>query len=37
MAGEHYLKLTAKDIQQAFARYLRPADLVQIVQGPAPQ
>ena len=37
VAGEHYLKLTAKDIQQAFARYLRPDDLVQVVQGPAPQ
>jgi zinc protease len=37
VAGEHYLKLTATDIQQAFARYLRPADLVQIVRGPTPQ
>ncbi len=37
VAGQHYLKLTAQQIQQAFARYLRPDDLVQIVQGPNPQ
>ena len=37
VAGEHYLKLTAQEIQQAFARYLRPGDLVQVVQGPTPQ
>ena len=37
VAGGRYLKLTARDIQRAFARYLRPDDLVQVGQGPAPQ
>jgi zinc protease len=37
VAGQHYLKLTAQEIQQAFAHYLRPDDLAQIVQGPTPQ
>ncbi len=37
VAGRRYLDLTAGDVQRAFARYLRPADLAQVVQGPAPQ
>ena len=37
IAAHHYVKLTAKDIQAAFARWLRPDDLVQITEGPAPQ
>jgi zinc protease len=36
-AGRVYLKLTAGDVQSAFARWIRPEDLVQVTQGPAPQ
>lgn len=37
VAAKHYLKLSAKDVQTAYRHWLRPADLVQVVQGPAPQ
>ena len=37
VAAEHYLNLTAEQVQQAYKRWLRPADLVQVVQGPNPQ
>jgi len=37
VAGRIYLKLTAGDVQAAFEKWIRPDDLVQIVQGPAPQ
>ena len=37
LAGEHYLKLTAKDVQQAYAKHVRPDDLVMAVKGPAPK
>jgi zinc protease len=33
-AGEQYLAISATQIQQAFARWLRPDDLVQVVKGP---
>jgi zinc protease len=36
-AARQYLRLTADEVQKAFARWLRPNDLVQITQGPAPQ
>ena len=36
-AGQIYLKLTAADVRTAFAKWLRPEDLVQVTQGPAPQ
>lgn len=36
-AARHYLALTSQEVQEAFTRYLRPADLVQVVQGPNPQ
>jgi zinc protease len=36
-AGRIYVKLDAQDIQSAFARWLRPGDLVQVTQGPVPQ
>ena len=36
-AGRIYSRLSAGDIRAAFAKWLRPADLVQITQGPAPQ
>ena len=31
-----YAKLTASDIRAAFAKYVRPASFVQVVQGPSP-
>jgi zinc protease len=36
-AGKIYLKLEAGDVKNAFAKWLRPDDLVQVTQGPAPQ
>ncbi len=36
IAGKIYLKLTADDVKAAFAKWLRPNDLVQVTQGPAP-
>jgi zinc protease len=35
-AARHYLKITADEVQQAFARWLRPGDLVQVTEGPTP-
>lgn len=37
VAARHYLELTAKDVQDAVSKYLKPAHLVQVVQGPAPK
>jgi len=37
IAARHYLALTGKDVQAAFAKHLRPGDLVEVVQGPNPQ
>jgi zinc protease len=36
-AARTYLSLTAADVQRAFSETLRVSDLVQVVQGPAPQ
>jgi zinc protease len=36
-AGRIYIKLTAGDVQTAFAKWLRPERLVQVTQGPAPK
>jgi zinc protease len=36
-AGKIYAKLEAKNVQTAFAKWIRPTDLVQITQGPAPK
>jgi len=36
-AAERYVKLSAKDVQAAFAKWVHPRDLVQITQGPNPQ
>jgi zinc protease len=36
-AGKIYAKLNAKDVEKAFAKWLRPDGLVQVTQGPVPQ
>ena len=36
-AGKIYAQLTTADVQNAFAKWIRPADLVQVTQGPSPQ
>lgn len=37
IAGQHYVALTAEQVKAAFAKWVRPADIVQVTQGPAPQ
>ncbi len=37
LAAHRYVKLTAAQIQAAFAKWLRPDALVQVTQGPPPQ
>jgi len=37
LAANRYVKLTAGDVKAAFAKWLRPGDLVQITQGPPPK
>ncbi|MGH9560942.1 MAG: M16 family metallopeptidase, partial [Terracidiphilus sp.] len=37
IAAKHYVDLDAPDVQAAFAKWVRPDDLVQIVLGPNPQ
>jgi zinc protease len=37
VAAKHYLDLTAQQVQDAFKKYVQPAKLVQVVQGPAPK
>ena len=34
LAARRYIDLSAEDIQNAFARWMRPADLVRVTQGP---
>jgi zinc protease len=36
-AGRIFVKLDAKDVQNAFAKWLRPGGLVQVTQGPEPK
>ncbi len=36
-AAHRYLQLTARDVQEAFGRWIRPDDLVQITVGPPPR
>ena len=36
-AAKHYLETTAGQVQAAFARWLRPGELVQVSLGPSPQ
>jgi len=35
-AAHRYVALTAEQVQAAFARWVRPADLVQVTEGPSP-
>jgi len=35
-AAHIYVKLKARDVKAAYAKWLRPNDLVEVVQGPAP-
>lgn len=37
IAARHYYDLGAGDIQTAFAKWMRPDDLVRVTQGPPPQ
>ncbi len=36
IAAHKYLKLTAADVKAAYARWLKPANLVQVTEGPTP-
>jgi zinc protease len=36
-AANRYLALTAEDVRAAFAKWIRPSDLAQITEGPAPR
>ena len=36
-AAERYVKMSASEVQTAFAKWIRPGDFVQVVRGPAPQ
>ncbi len=35
-AAERYVKLSGEDVRAAFAKWIRPGDFVQVVQGPTP-
>jgi zinc protease len=37
IAGQHYLQLTAPQVQQAYAKHIRPDGFVTAVKGPAPK
>lgn len=37
VAAHHYMKLDAGQVKAAFAKYIRPNDLVQVVEGPSPK
>jgi zinc protease len=37
IAAHHYVELNAEQVKAAFAKWLRPDDLVQVVEGPNPQ
>jgi zinc protease len=37
VAAQHYIALTPTDVQTAFKKWMRPADLVRASQGPAPE
>jgi zinc protease len=37
LAARRYMKLTAKDVEAAFAKWIRPGDFVEVTEGPAPK
>lgn len=37
VAAQHYLDLDAKQVQATFRKYIHPAHLVQIIEGPVPK
>jgi zinc protease len=37
VAAHHYVEISAEQVQAAFAKWLRPSDLVQVTEGPNPQ
>jgi zinc protease len=37
VAAKHYISLTAGEVRTAFKKYIQPAHLVQVVEGPAPK
>jgi zinc protease len=37
IAGQHYLELTAPQVQAAYAKHIRPDAFVTAVKGPAPK
>ena len=37
VAAHHYVELNAEQVKAAFSKWLRPDDLVQVTEGPAPQ
>jgi zinc protease len=37
LAAHRYMKLTAEDVMAAYAKWLRPGDLVQVTNGPSPK
>jgi zinc protease len=37
IAARRYVALGANDVQSAFAKWMRPSDMVRITQGPPPQ
>jgi zinc protease len=37
LAAHRYVELTAEQVRSAYARWVRPADLIQVTQGPTPE
>ena len=37
LSARRYVKITAPEVQKAFAKWIRPDDLVQVTEGPAPK
>ena len=37
IAAHHYVELNAEQVKAAFAKWVRPEDLVQVTEGPNPQ
>lgn len=37
LAAHRYMKLTAEEVMAAYAKWLRPTDLVQVTNGPSPK